>query len=259
MIFVFAMSEDYFLMGSSIADRSNRITIIQLVAQRLEIERSGYLNFFYLDNDIIIRKGSKEYTPNLSERGFFMGSSVIDKDNRVTVIRLVTQNIGLFEGDYIAFYLHDDEVVIRKMPTFLDISKIDQIDMKYKELILNLHFSLYTEMELETQNKFPGISISTYVYEVIKKISKKYGIFDLSDSEFEEFLKDFKNFYIIINKYRTKGDKEKLNLFMSKCNVGEEDINAYYESLSNSHNLYEEMYLHSIRKIREEIIKEKKN
>ncbi len=251
MIFVFAMSEDYFLMGSSIADRSNRITIIQLVAQRLGIERSGYLNFFYLDNDIIIRKGSKEYNPNLSERGFFMGSSVVDKDNRVTVIKLVTQNISLSEGDYIAFYLHDNEVIIRKMPTLLDLSKINQTEIKYKELILNVYFSLCTQMELESESGSSNVLPNAY-YKTIERISEKYGVFDLSDEEFEEYLENFKKFFILINDYHNKGEKEKLNIFMSKCNIGEEDLNAYYDVLNKSNSRYCRLYLGLIKKIKKE-------
>jgi hypothetical protein len=101
-------------MGSSISDRTNRVTIIKLVAQKLGIDREGSAEFYLLDNDVVLRKGYGEYDPEAQIEGFYMGSSVVDRDNRITIIKLVVQNLKIEEGDFIEFYLHNDNVVIRK-------------------------------------------------------------------------------------------------------------------------------------------------
>lgn len=108
------MASDYFLMGSSVADRTNRITIVKLVADKLNIDRTGYVHFFYLDNEIVIRKGGEEYEPDKEGKGFFMGLSAVDKDNRITLIKLVVQNLKIKESDDIEFYFHENDVIIRK-------------------------------------------------------------------------------------------------------------------------------------------------
>jgi hypothetical protein len=101
-------------MGNSVSDRTNRVTIIKLVAQKLGIDREGNAEFYLLDNDIVLRKGYGEYDPDERKEGFYMGSSVVDRDNRITIIKLVVQNLKIGEGDYIEFFLHNDNVVIRK-------------------------------------------------------------------------------------------------------------------------------------------------
>jgi len=109
------MRSDYFLMGDTISDRTNRITLIKLVAQKLNIDRAGQVDFYLLGDDVVIRKGDGEYNPNNKRQGFYMGSSVVDKDNRITIIKLVVQNLQIKEEDKIQFFLHDDEVILRKV------------------------------------------------------------------------------------------------------------------------------------------------
>jgi len=113
------METDYFLMGNSVSDRTNRITLIKLVAQKLNIDRTGHVDFFLKEDNVIIRKGDGEYNPAKLKDGFYMGSSVVDKDNRITIIKLVVQNLQIKEEDKIEFFLHDNEVVIRKVADVL--------------------------------------------------------------------------------------------------------------------------------------------
>ena len=109
-----ATSGNYFLMGDTVSDRTNRITLIKLVAQKLDIDRTGQVDFYLLNDDIVIKKGEGEYDPKSKKSGFFMGSSIVDKDNRITIIKLVVQNLQIEEGNKIEFFLHYDEVVLRK-------------------------------------------------------------------------------------------------------------------------------------------------
>ena len=113
------METDYFLMGNSVSDRTNRITLIKLVAQKLNVDRTGHVDFFLKEDNVIIRKGDGEYNPAKLRDGFYMGSSVVDKDNRITMIKLVVQNLQIKEEDKIEFFLHDNEVVIRKVADVL--------------------------------------------------------------------------------------------------------------------------------------------
>jgi hypothetical protein len=115
------MMGDYFLMGNSVSDRTNRITLIKLVAQKLDIERGGNVGFYFMASDVVIRKEEGEYNPDKPGRGFYMGSSVVDKDNRVTIIKLVVQNLKIKERNTIEFYLHDDNVILRKASEKLEI------------------------------------------------------------------------------------------------------------------------------------------
>ena len=101
-------------LGTTITDRTNRITLIKIVAQILEIEEVGYIEFYKLEGNIILRKGTKEYKPNNKEPGFYMGTSTIDKDNRITIIELVTKHLQIKRGQRIDFFLTDKEIMIKQ-------------------------------------------------------------------------------------------------------------------------------------------------
>ena len=123
------MGGKFFFMGNSVTDRTNRITLVKLVAQRLGVGWKGYVEFYLVDGNIVIRKGEKDYDPNNGKSGFYMGSSVVDKENRTTVIKLVVQNLQINSKSIMNYFLHDDEVVLRK--------EIGLFDMQTKEIDVN--------------------------------------------------------------------------------------------------------------------------
>jgi hypothetical protein len=87
---------------------------VKPVAQRLGIDERGYVEFYLLNGNIVVRKGDKEYDPNDGKTGFYMGTGIVDKENRTTLIKLVVQNLQINSKGMIDFFLFRDEIVIRE-------------------------------------------------------------------------------------------------------------------------------------------------
>jgi len=155
------MSGSFFFMGNSITDRTNRITLVKLVAQRLGIDRGGYVEFYLVNGNVVIRKGEKEYEPNKGRTGFYMGSSVVDRDNRTTIIKLVVQNLQIDSKSIVNYFLHDEEIVIKKATPKYDAhsKEIDFHALGEEDLVLILQTSdlFFRELQsyVESNNKGP--------------------------------------------------------------------------------------------------------
>jgi len=102
-------------LGTTIADRTKRATLIKRVTQILEAERGNFLHFYQKGDEIILRNGRQEKTGDDLEQVVFLGSSVIDKSNRATIIRIAAKKLQIQPKDRIRYLRDvDGEIVIRK-------------------------------------------------------------------------------------------------------------------------------------------------
>jgi len=168
------MSDGFVFMGNSITDRTNRITLVKLVAQRLGIDRKGYVEFYLLNGNIVIRRGEKDYDPNNGRSGFYMGSSIVDKDNRITLIRLVVQNLQIRSGNTVDFFLYREEVVIRETICLFE-PFVDEIDVRTlsegnKELVSKAIACFKSEFKEKMDET---VTSSTALIETLAKVQQE--------------------------------------------------------------------------------------
>jgi hypothetical protein len=176
------MKGDYFLMGNSVSDRTNRMTLIKLVAQKLNIDREGYVDFYLLDGDIIVKKGTGEYVPENVLRGFYMGSSVVDKDNRITIIKLVVQNLNIQEGDRIEFYFHNEEVVIEKVNDLMKDYNPEESSKECHEAVAKICVDYYYKVsEYLLENNVHPSDEQEYIY--LEEAMENADLSDLSTED----------------------------------------------------------------------------
>lgn len=168
------MSGEFILLGNSITDRSNRVTLVKSVAQRLGISGKGYVEFYLLNGNIVIRKGQKEYDPDSGRTGFYMGSSVVDKENRATLIRLVVQNLQIDQRSVIDFFLYQNEIIIREevilFQPFTEVN-VRALTDENKELALNAVACFMKEADAFIEAN-GGISV-TRLHEILAKVQEE--------------------------------------------------------------------------------------
>jgi len=170
------MSGDFVLLGDSITDRSNRVTLVRPVAQRLGIDWKGYVEFYLLNGNIVLRKGEKDYDPNNGRTGFYMGSSVVDKEKRATLIRLVVQNLQLDDRSTVDFFLFENEIVIKEtvfmFQPFIEEVDINTLSDENRELAHkgSRYLAEETMAFLEAKKAYPS---NTGFQEILAKVQEK--------------------------------------------------------------------------------------